>query len=77
MLKSMLHTIPAIHFVQMLSENVNNESLSDDAFRELVRNTLKRVEGGELKDYKKSHVTDTGVTVYKEVNNKTPEVKGK
>ena len=39
--------ITARNFAQMLAVNVNNKKLSDDAFRELVRNTVPHVEGGQ------------------------------
>lgn len=40
--------IPAKHFVQMLAANMNNAKLSDEAFREMVVNTLPFVEGGDI-----------------------------
>lgn len=40
--------IPAKHFVQMLAANMNNTKLSDEAFREMVQNTLQFVEGGDI-----------------------------
>ena len=61
---SAYNTIPAKHFVQMLSVNVNNKALSDEAFRELVRNTIATVEGG---DGKIGHEFRAGTRVYKEV----------
>ena len=36
--------IPATHFVQTLSVNVDNKKLSDADFREFVRNTLSIVD---------------------------------
>ena len=36
--------MPADHFCQTLSANVDNEKLSDRAFRKLVRNTLPNVD---------------------------------
>ena len=42
--------IQARSFVQMLSVNVHNEKLSDAAFRELIANTLKHVEGNIYKE---------------------------
>jgi hypothetical protein len=49
----------------MLSVNVNNKSLSDDAFREIVRNTVAHVEGGTME---KIHSFRDGVRVYREVS---------
>ena len=40
--------ITARNFVQTLAVNVSNKKLSDEAFRELVRNTVMHVEGGQL-----------------------------
>ncbi len=42
-------TIPARHFVKTLAANVDNATLTDEAFRELVRNTLPIVTGGKVK----------------------------
>lgn len=39
--------IPARHFVKTLAANVDNEKLTDEAFREMVRNTLPIVSGGK------------------------------
>ena len=39
--------VSAKSFIQVLAMNVGNEKLSDEAFRELVKNTLPAVEGGE------------------------------
>lgn len=44
----MYKTIPAKSFVQMLAANVDNAKLTDEAFREMVKNTLPHVEGGDL-----------------------------
>lgn len=51
---SLVGTIPSRHFAMVLSANVNNKNLSDEAFRELVRNTILYVEGG------KQYTTETG-----------------
>lgn len=42
--------VPSRNFVKTLAVNVGNERLSDEAFREFVRNTLPIVEGGEALD---------------------------
>lgn len=47
-LRNMHGRVPAKNFIQTLAVNVNNEKLSDEAFRELIRNTLPIVEGGEV-----------------------------
>jgi len=39
--------ITARNFVHTLAVNVNNKKLTDEAFRELVRNTVAHVEGGQ------------------------------
>lgn len=44
--------IPARHFVKTLAANVDNEKLSDEAFREFVRNTLPIVSGSKTKTEK-------------------------
>lgn len=62
---SSYNTIPAKHFVQVLAANVDNENMSDEAFRELVRNTVSQVEGGTME---KIHSFQPGVRVYKEVS---------
>jgi hypothetical protein len=36
--------VPAEHFVQLLSANVDNRALSDEAFRQFVRNSLSVVQ---------------------------------
>lgn len=41
-------TIPARNFVKTLAANVDNQKLSDEAFREFVRNTLPIVVGGKI-----------------------------
>lgn len=62
---SAYNTIPAKHFVQMLAVNVDNKALSDEAFRELVRNTINTVEGGQGDFHSNEH--RSGIRVYKEV----------
>ena len=54
--------IPARHFVQTLVENVDNQKLTDEAFREFIRNTLPIVEGGEKlnPNYQARKVTHVG-----------------
>lgn len=44
------HIVPARHFVQTVTVNVNNDKLTDEAFRQFIRNTLPIVEGGEKLD---------------------------
>lgn len=39
--------IPARHFVQMISANVENAKLTDSAFREMVKSVVGEVEGGK------------------------------
>lgn len=46
--QSVYQKINAVSFVKMLAANVANGSMSDEAFREMVRNTLPVVEGGDL-----------------------------
>jgi len=46
--------VPAANFVGTLAVNVDNEKLSDAAFREFVRNTLPIVEGADVGLAKKS-----------------------
>ena len=59
--------ITARNFVHTLAVNVDNKKLTDEAFREIVRNTIAHVEGGFA--YKKhEHVSTKGnVKTYKEV----------
>jgi len=44
--------IPAEHFVKTIAANANNDELDDKAFRQLVRNTLPIVKGGDYKEGK-------------------------
>jgi hypothetical protein len=46
--------IPASNFVITLYVNVNNDELSDQAFREFVRNTLPIVE--EIVEHEKENI---------------------
>ena len=39
--------ISAKSFIQVLAMNVENDKMSDEAFREMIKNTLPAVEGGE------------------------------
>lgn len=41
-------TVPAENFVQTLSVNVDNEKLTDEQFREFVRNTLPIVKRPDI-----------------------------
>lgn len=59
---SSYNIIPAKHFVQMLAANVNNKELSDEAFRELVRNSVPIVEGGAAISHR-DHEFSPGVRV--------------
>jgi hypothetical protein len=68
---SSYNTIPAKHFVQVLAANVDNENMSDEAFRELVRNTVSQVEGGQGTQFNPNEFRP-GVRVYRAVEN-TPE----
>lgn len=65
-----LHTIPAKHFVQVLASNVNNEKLTDEAFREMVRNTIDIVEGGQNGTLEPVR-TDGDVKAYKVTDTKS------
>ncbi len=42
-------TIPAANFIDNIVANVDNDKLSDEEFREFIRNTLPIVEGVEKK----------------------------
>ena len=45
--------IPAIHFVSTIMANVDNEKMSDSAFRNLVKSTLPIVEKQPLETIRK------------------------
>lgn len=46
------HKIPADHFVDFLARNLDNRGISDEQFRQMVRDTLPGVE------YKKMRFQD-------------------
>jgi len=50
-------SVPATHFVTQLQANIDNDKLTDKAFREFVRNTLPIVEGYEDETKKDKHVS--------------------
>lgn len=66
--------IPARHFVQIVSANVQNENLSDTAFREMVKAAIGEVEGGKRNVLASDPVGDVSpVRVYKLVSNSERE----
>jgi hypothetical protein len=66
--------IPARHFVQIVSANVQNEKLSDTAFREMVKAAIGEVEGGKRNVLASDPVGDVSpVRVYKLVSNSERE----
>lgn len=66
--------IPARHFVQMISANVQNEKLTDTAFREMVKAAIGEVEGGKRNVLASDSGADLSpVRVYKLVPNSERE----
>lgn len=49
--------VPAIHFVEQIRVNVENEKLSDKEFRQFINNSLSVVETKEEYDKERNELT--------------------